>query len=81
MIQLFQSSKYYVSASEYEGMPLTMLEAMSCGCIPIVSNIPGHKELAKPVEKMNNRQIAGFVKKNYDWSKIAKKYEKVFKNG
>jgi glycosyltransferase involved in cell wall biosynthesis len=31
----------YVLASEYEGNPKTMLEAMSCGCAVVGTNVPG----------------------------------------
>lgn len=36
----------YVSASLVEGMPVSVLEAMSVGLIPVLSNIASHKELA-----------------------------------
>ena len=37
---LYACSDFYVMASIYEGQPLTLLEAMSSGLLPIVSNIP-----------------------------------------
>jgi len=37
--------KYYISLSEFEGNPKTILEAMSSGCIVIASNIKNHKEI------------------------------------
>ena len=36
----FNSADYYLSASHYEGSGTALCEAMSCGCIPIVTNIP-----------------------------------------
>ena len=37
----------YVSASLVEGMPVSVLEAMSVGLIPVLSDIAPHKEVAK----------------------------------
>ncbi|WP_341225349.1 glycosyltransferase family 4 protein [uncultured Arcticibacterium sp.] len=36
---LFNSSVFFISASHYEGMGIAFCEAMSCGCIPIGTNI------------------------------------------
>lgn len=35
-------SKYYVSASSVEGLPVTAMEAVSSGCFCFLSNIPAH---------------------------------------
>jgi glycosyltransferase involved in cell wall biosynthesis len=37
-----------VMASSYEGMPLAVLEALSCGAPTLVSRIPAHEELQLP---------------------------------
>lgn len=42
---LFHNANGYVSASELEGLPLSLLEAMSHGTTPIVSDIAPHREL------------------------------------
>ena len=34
-----QSAKIFVSCSKGEGFPVSLLEAMSCGCVPVVSNV------------------------------------------
>lgn len=39
------SFKYYITSSLYEGNPKTLLEAMSCGCIVLASNIKNHMEI------------------------------------
>jgi len=36
----YSSSKYYLQLSLTESGPLTLREAIMCGCIPIVSNVP-----------------------------------------
>ena len=62
--------KYYISLSEFEGNPKTILEAMSSGCIVIASKIKNHKEIIE-------HNTTGFL---YDLdsqviSKILKKLE------
>jgi glycosyltransferase involved in cell wall biosynthesis len=41
----FNSADYYLSASHYEGSGTALCEAISCGCIPIVTNIPPFKAI------------------------------------
>ena len=41
-----QRCKYYIMASFYEGMPKTFLEALSCKCLCIASNISAVKEFS-----------------------------------
>jgi glycosyltransferase involved in cell wall biosynthesis len=36
----YLKAKIFLLTSDYEGFPLTLLEAISCGCTPIVNNIP-----------------------------------------
>ncbi|MGC6479568.1 MAG: glycosyltransferase [Flavobacteriaceae bacterium] len=45
--QYFASAKYYISLSETEGNPKTLMEAIFSGCIPILSSIPAHKDIIK----------------------------------
>lgn len=40
-----QASDYYISSSIAEGLPLSVLEAMSCGLPPLLSDITPHKEI------------------------------------
>jgi glycosyltransferase involved in cell wall biosynthesis len=51
------ASEYYVSTSLTEGMPLSVLEAMSAGLPLILSDIGPHKEIFKNAEDKN----IGFV--------------------
>jgi Glycosyltransferase len=36
----FNGAEYYISGSHKEGSGYALIEAMACGCIPIVTNIP-----------------------------------------
>lgn len=40
-----KASDYYISASQSEGLPIAVMEAMSCGLPIILSNIPSHQEI------------------------------------
>jgi len=41
---LFQNSRIFVSPSIHDGTPNSFLEAMACGCFPIVGNIESMRE-------------------------------------
>jgi len=43
--EFFSNARAFVSASEREGLPLTMLEALSYGLPCIASDIPPHREI------------------------------------
>lgn len=43
--QLFRNARCFVTASELEGLPITLLEAMSYGLPCIASDIPPHREI------------------------------------
>ena len=41
----YKKDRYFLLTSDFEGLPLALLEAMSCGCVPVVSNVGGIKQL------------------------------------
>jgi glycosyltransferase involved in cell wall biosynthesis len=43
LLYWFNSADYFLSASYYEGSGTALCEAMSCGCIPVVSDIPSFR--------------------------------------
>jgi len=61
---VFNKNAVYITNSLTEGMALTPMEAMSCGCALICTDIPGHaeyahdKETALTVETKNPEKLA-----------------------
>lgn len=45
VIPYFKASDYYISASLQEGMPMAVLEGLSCGLPVVLSNIMQHEEI------------------------------------
>jgi glycosyltransferase involved in cell wall biosynthesis len=43
LLYWFNSAGYFLSASYYEGSGTALCEAMSCGCIPVISDIPSFR--------------------------------------
>lgn len=46
-VNYFQKSKILVLPSRSESLPTSMLEAMSCGCVPVISDVGNIKEAAE----------------------------------
>ena len=38
-VKILSDSKIFISCSKGEGFPVSLLEAMNCGCVPVVSNV------------------------------------------
>ncbi len=53
--KIYNDFKYYILASEYEGMPKTLLEAMACGALCFGTNVAGIKEVIQ--DKINGYLI------------------------
>lgn len=45
MPNLFKKADIFVSTSRSDGLCIALLESMACGVFPVVSNIPGNREL------------------------------------
>lgn len=78
LINLYNSYKFYLSSSLYEGNPKTILEAMGCGCLVIVSNIKNNKEVVSDstgilFEFDDNLQeiLSNVIKQELKYKKIA----------
>ena len=47
MPDIYNKYKIYVSTSDYEGNPKTVLEAMACGCLVLARKVQGCKSIIK----------------------------------
>lgn len=45
LLYWFNSADFIISTSHYEGMGVAVCEGMSCGCIPILSDIPSFRAM------------------------------------
>ena len=43
--RFLQNADVFISASDSEGLPNAVLEAIACGCLTLLSDIPQHKEI------------------------------------
>ncbi len=48
LIGSYQQADCFLNLSRYEGLPNTVLEAMSCGLVVVASDIAPHRELIEP---------------------------------
>ena len=62
----------YVSASLVEGMPVSVLEAMSVGLIPVISDIAPHKEVARSCLLFNSLPLI-----ENDWIQTIQTYQQL----
>jgi glycosyltransferase involved in cell wall biosynthesis len=46
LLYWFNSADFVISTSHYEGSGIAVSEAMSCGCIPILTNIPSFRMMS-----------------------------------
>lgn len=78
LFDYYKKAKVYVQVSAHEGFGLAMAEAMSCECIPVVTDRGAIKEVVGPtglyVEYENPKETANAIKKalKSDKGKMAK---------
>lgn len=79
----YSAADYFVAASHYEGSGIALCEAMSCSCIPIVTNIPSFKMMTSDGKfgylfEPNNEGALVDILSKLNHSEKAKMKEKVF---
>ncbi len=63
----YQKSQFFILGSHKEGGPISLIEAMACGCIPIVTNIPAFKAMTNNgecgflFEPENSKELASIL--------------------
>lgn len=76
--ELYSNAYVYVLPSDLEGMPLSLLEAMSYGNCCVVSDIPGCAEIVGDhgllFERGNVRALQGLLQRLCDHPEIVQKY-------
>lgn len=50
MINFWRDKDIFVNVSDYEGLPLSMLEAMASGVVPVVTQVSGVNQFIVPLE-------------------------------
>ena len=67
LLSVYQRADVYVSASLWEGMPNTALEAISCGLPLLLSDVTGHRDLVEQgrngylFNPANENQLENFI--------------------
>ncbi|MCB8999483.1 MAG: glycosyltransferase family 4 protein [Bacteroidales bacterium] len=57
-VHYFQEAKLLLMPSRSDSLPTSMLEAMSCGCVPVISDVGNVKEAA--LHNVNSKVIADY---------------------
>jgi len=72
LAELFNKSSFIVLPSEFEGLPIVMLEAMACGVIPIATRVGDNADVIQ-------ERISGFLLKDNNPRTIAETVKKASK--
>ena len=44
-MEIVKKASVYITASRFENCPMSVMEAVAAGCYPVLSDIPGHRQL------------------------------------
>lgn len=75
----YAKSSYWVSVPESDATSMSLLEAMDCGCIPILSDLPSNKEWVRHGENgiiaadLNGNYFAEVLKINVEHCRVMNK--------
>ena len=65
--KFYQIADFVISVSSAEGYPMSILEAVSCGCYAYLSDIPSHREFIE-----NNPSCGNFIENISDYNSLEK---------
>jgi len=72
-IDIYESARIFVSCSKGEGFPVSLLEAMSCGCVPVISNVGDVADVIKQGvngylfdETDDETELAGYLQQLFE---------------
>jgi glycosyltransferase involved in cell wall biosynthesis len=49
-LSYIQKASLYISASQFENCPMSVIETIAAGCYPLLSDIPAHRQLVEDDE-------------------------------
>lgn len=73
MAEFWKNQDIFINISEYEGTSLSMLEAMSYNCVPVVTDVSGVREFIIP-------GYNGYICDVGDFERMVKYIEELFQN-
>ena len=75
--ELYANTAAFVTASELEGLPITLLEALSYGAMCVTSSIAPHRELMEPLHGMSFRVGDVYaLASSMDWVETMDEYQR-----
>lgn len=73
--QVYAAADIYFAPSEIEGIARTLYEAMAMGCVPVVSDVGGQRELVMPelgsLVPLHGRDVAPYLPSLRQWCESA----------
>ncbi len=73
VVDFFKCADFFTLSSDYEGMPITLIEALSVGCIPVGTPVSGFNDIIKD-------EVNGFVAHDFGDDSYIKAIENAINN-